>query len=76
VVEGVRSRDDRARYRADLDRLNGRPRVWVLFSHRHGEEERFCREHLDRRGVCRDTLTAPGAAAYLYDLSQPPPVGD
>jgi hypothetical protein len=68
VTTGVMSRNDRNRYHDDLDQLNGSPRVWVLFAHRHEGEERFFREHLDRAGVCRETISAPGAAAYLYDL--------
>jgi hypothetical protein len=68
VTAGVASRTDRNRYRDDAESLRGERRVWVLFSHRHGEEERFFRESLDRIGACRETLSFPGAAAYLYDL--------
>jgi hypothetical protein len=61
-------------YAADLDRLRGQPRVWVLFSHiwiADGlQEETWFLEHLDHLGVRLDSYRSPGARAYLYDLSQ------
>jgi hypothetical protein len=61
-------------YSADLDKLRGQPRVWVLFSHiwiGDGlQEETWFLEHLDRLGVQLDSYRSTGARAYLYDLSQ------
>ena len=59
---------------ADLDKLRGQPRVWVLFSHiwiGDGlQEESWFLEHLDHLGVRLDSYRSTGARAYLYDLSQ------
>lgn len=72
VHYGVRSREDRERYLADLDRLRGKPRVWIVFSHVYGKEaeseERLFLSYLDRRGVRRDEFRRTGAALFLYDL--------
>lgn len=61
-------------YAADLDKLRGQPRVWILFSHiwiGDGlQEETWFLEHLDRLGVQLDSYRSAGARAYLYDLSQ------
>jgi hypothetical protein len=73
IVFGSLSRDDLGGYLAELERLAGRPRVWLVFSHvfrRRGmDEERFLLYPLDRHGVRRDAIVGHGAAAYLYDLS-------
>jgi 4-amino-4-deoxy-L-arabinose transferase-like glycosyltransferase len=59
-------------YLRDLDRLRGRGRVWVLFSHvytRSGlDEERFMLLYLDTIGSRLDGREATGASAYLYDM--------
>ena len=52
----------------DLMQLRGRGRVWVLLSHFTPEEERFIQYYLDTLGARRDSFTASGAAALLYDL--------
>lgn len=71
---GVDCGTDVACYAADLDKLRGQPRVWVLFSHiwiGDGlQEEAWFLEHLDRLGVQLDSYRSTGARAYLYDLSQ------
>jgi hypothetical protein len=77
VVFGSLNRDDLGQYLQELDRLAGRRRVWLVFTHvfrRLGiDEERFLLHHLDRRGVRRDTIVGEGATAYLYDLTGPGP---
>jgi hypothetical protein len=71
---GVDCGTDVACYSADLDKLRGQPRVWVLFSHIWTgdglQEETLFVDHLDRLGVRLDSYRSTGARAYLYDLSQ------
>jgi hypothetical protein len=62
---------DWGNYLRDLDGLRGRPRVWLLFVH-HGRVERLFRCELERRGHKIDAVETPGAAVYLYDLSERP----
>ena len=72
-ILGVHGRDDWSAYPADLDRLRGRRRVWVVFSHvvkvSGVDEERFLLFFLDRLGWRREEKSAFGASAYRYDLS-------
>jgi len=74
VRVGVDCGADRACYAADLDKLRGQPRVWVLFSHLWVgdgfQEEDFFLDHLDHLGVRMDAYKSTGARAYLYDLSR------
>lgn len=70
---GVESRADLHQYVADLERLRGNARVWVIFSHtytnRGMDEVQFFLFHLDAMGERLDAFTQPRAAAFLYDLS-------
>ena len=68
VTLGGEHRDDPAGFRAELARLRGR--VWVVVSHRRGDDEAVMRATLDARGACERTVTCPGAAAYLYRLGE------
>ncbi len=72
---GVDCDNDWQCYAADLDRLRGTPRVWLLFSHiwvGDGlDEEQFFLHHLDGMGIRLDSYKSTGARAYLYDLSTP-----
>ena len=68
---------DTACYLAELDRLRGNPRVWILFSHIWtgngvNEEDLFV-SHLDSMGTRLDQYRAMQARAYLYDLSSKQP---
>jgi hypothetical protein len=62
-------------YRKDLDRLRGRGRVWVLFSHvsRGGRGKGVNVEsmvgYLETIGKRRDQVRYSGAFAYLFDLT-------
>jgi hypothetical protein len=67
---------------ADLARLSGRKRVWVLFTHNwklNDVNERKLYQHfLEKMGICVDRLELPDpadAAVYLYDLSTRSPGG-
>lgn len=72
VHDGKRLSDkERKRYQADLDRLQGHPRVWLLFSHaRVKAENQMIRAYLDQIGDRLDTYRQPGVFVYLYDLSR------
>jgi hypothetical protein len=66
------STSDRARQLRDLRRLRGRRRVWFVYTHVHGSEERFLRRELLPRlgeiGTKIDEFDAPGAHAFLYRI--------
>jgi hypothetical protein len=70
---GIESRADWKLYKSDLDRLRGRKRVWILFSHVYRgtgvDEERLFLDYLDGFGRRMDSLRTPGASVYLYDFS-------
>lgn len=71
---GINSRTEPSAYIEDLDKLRGRSRVWILFSHvintRRGliNEERVLVNRLDDIGQRLDYFQAQGASAYLYNL--------
>jgi hypothetical protein len=66
VTFGKEHRGDPVGFRTELASLKGR--VWVIVSHRHGDEEAVMRATLDCRGTCEREVKRPGAAAYLYRL--------
>ena len=68
VVLGKVCRDDPAGYRDDVKAISGPGRVWVLFSHRHADEEATIRGHFDEIGDRGAEFHADGAAAYEYRL--------
>ncbi len=64
-------------YTRDLDLLNGKNRVWILFSGTSNitkdgiNEERFFVYHLESMGKRLDFFGEPGiSSVYLYDLSE------
>ncbi len=86
VIKGTRSHEDLQGYIKDLAQLEGKPRVWLLFSHVwnvNTDEREFMLHYLDAVGTRLDARevegnrffgTKPQAAAasvYLYDLSVP-----
>ena len=62
-------------YKTDLDRLRGKKRVWLLFSHVYSRgrvnDGQFYFRYLNSFGKCLDHLQATDASAYLYDFSTP-----
>lgn len=72
VVAGRCSRFDPVGYLADVDRLRGRPRVWMLFVGGEGvngfKERKLMVSYLDLIGRRLDDRVAVGAYLYLYDL--------
>jgi hypothetical protein len=71
VIRGGEHPREPLAYRDELRRLAGRPRVWVVFSHRHGPEESLIRAYSECLGVTRDVLRRPGATATCYDFREP-----
>lgn len=78
-IVGIAARDDwenqsNQTYVADLEKLLGNNRVWVLFSHVRSfkgvNEGVFFLKYLDSNGQRLDEFLVDGASAYLYDLSR------
>ena len=61
-------RNNPAAYKTDVDEIPRPGRVWVLFSHRHADEEAVIRGHFDSVGERGEAFHADGAAAYEYLL--------
>jgi hypothetical protein len=58
-------------YLRELDRLRNLSRVWVVFAHASPLERQTMSGYLERIGKRRLRFEASGAAAELYDLSEP-----
>jgi hypothetical protein len=71
LVVGVFARDERAKYRRDLRRVQGGRRIWVLISHAVGDEKAVLLRHLHRRGHRLGGFRTHGASVHLFDLSRP-----
>jgi hypothetical protein len=64
----------RDNYKTELDRLRGRKRVWILFSHVYGtigvvDDEQIFLHYVDGIGKRLDSIREVGSSGYLYDLS-------
>jgi len=72
-VTGVASPENWELYRLDLDKLRGRRRVWILFSHvshSYGVDEQLLfLDYLNQIGKRLGGMQVTGASAFLYDLS-------
>ncbi|MEO0164681.1 MAG: hypothetical protein ABIL39_00895 [candidate division WOR-3 bacterium] len=72
-ITGIEARHNWTQYYYDIQRLHGSKRVWFVFSHIATHlgvnEEKLFLTYLDLLGKRVDGFVAPGAAAYLYDLS-------
>lgn len=69
VTLGTEASDDRLIYRDEMAAYRGQSRVWVVFSHRHKDEESLVRAYAESHGKCVKVVRQPGAAAYLFDFS-------
>ena len=73
-IIGVNSRDNWDNYKNDLNKLCGKGRVWVLFSHIYRangvDEEKFFIYHLNKIANEVRHFKAPGAAVYLYKFKK------
>jgi hypothetical protein len=69
-VVGVDPGDDWGGFAADLDRLRGQRRLWIIFSHvtRRSDDGKFILYYLDGMGKRVDAFQAEGAEAFLYEL--------
>jgi len=65
--------DENEFYKRELDRLKGRTRVWVLFSHVRSQggvnEERYMVKYLNTIGRELDRFKKGAASVYLFDLT-------
>jgi hypothetical protein len=71
-------RGEIGRYAAEVERLRGRSRLWVLFVHASSLERAELLDHLDQMGVRSDSVVGEHGtprlgppSAYLYDLAGP-----
>jgi hypothetical protein len=69
VTLGAEGRDDRTKYHEELAAFRGQPRVWIVFSHRHKDEESLVRAYAESMGKSTRVVKGTGAAAYLFDFS-------
>jgi len=71
-IAGSRGRDDLNIFLDDINKIRGKRRVWVIFSHSftsHGiDEEKFFLFNLNRIGSPIESRQYKGASVYLYDL--------
>ena len=72
AIRGIEAREDWQRYFDDVDRLRGKGRVWMLFSHVYAwgnaSEERVILFRLDQFGRRLESVSRLDASAYLYEL--------
>lgn len=75
-IKGIERTGVLSKYVQDLEKLDGGPRVWVLFSHIYNwagiDEEAYFLRQLDKMGGRMDEVHTDGASLYLYDLSGSP----
>jgi hypothetical protein len=69
-VLGQVRRDDWDSVRDVIQSVVGRKRVWVFVGHEHGDNHKVLLWQLGQFGVRQTQFDAPGAAAYLYEMSQ------
>lgn len=72
TLVGVEAREQWDAYLRDVQRLTGRPRVWLVFSHITAlggtNEEKIILDYWDRRGQRLACFRASGASVYLYHM--------
>lgn len=73
-ILGVHSKNNGSDHAKDLDKLKGKGRVWILFSHfqskKDSVEKDFYLYYLDSMGTRLDSFESKGAVAFLYSLSK------
>ena len=67
---GDRHRGNPDAYAKEIAPLLGRERMWFLFSHVYGSEQQLIRAYLGCQGTVVASYQEPGAALFLYDLSE------
>jgi hypothetical protein len=72
MLEGAYYDNDWNERRADVRRVAGAPRAWIVFSHRSasGEEQKIALDTLNAMGrQVGEKYERPGVAVYLFDLT-------
>jgi hypothetical protein len=71
-IIGVNFRESSEGYIRDLEKMRGKERVWMLFSHVRKNEQKEIIQRLNKIGknLLRVQVNE-GAEAYLYNLSEP-----
>ena len=70
VVLGVEHHEVHTEYRDDLQKFAGEPRVWLIFSHPHQDEELVVQSYAEALGVRRRKIEQDGAMAFLFDFQR------
>lgn len=74
ITFGSNSRADPEGYIKELQKLEGNPRVWIIFSHIYDSgkinERNFMVTYLDQIGTRLSEQQEPGAYGYLYELDR------
>lgn len=72
---GITSRADWSHYAKDIERLEGKPRVWVLLqevdAHLSGGEMSYLEQLLSTKGKQIDKLHTTKASLFLYEMKNP-----
>jgi len=75
-IIGTSSRKEPSKYITDIEHLEGKRRVWFIFTHNCSfcivNEQNFILEHLNKIGLKKDEYLSHGTAVYLYDLRHGP----
>ena len=71
VVLGVEHHEDHLGYRDDLRRFAGEPRVWLIFSHPHQDEELVVQSYAEALGECRRKIQPLGRGRVPVRLPAP-----
>ena len=65
VIRGGIHRDNPAEYGEEISKLPG-CRIWILFTHRHRDEEGVILAAFAERGTVEPALVVPGGSLHLY----------
>ena len=65
VIRGGIHRDEPTQYRFEVSNLP-RSRTWILFTHRHRNEESVILAAFAERGTVEAALLVPGGSLHLY----------
>lgn len=72
IIRGGIHRDDPSQYRIEIAKLPA-GRIWVLFTHRHRDEESVILRDFASVGSSRLTVSASGASLHLYEIGRQSP---
>jgi dolichyl-phosphate-mannose-protein mannosyltransferase len=70
VILGIEHHEEHTGYRDDLLQFAGEPRVWLIFSHPHQDEELVVQSYADALGRRERVIRQPGAAAFLFNFER------